>query len=81
MRIFYIILLLLFNIINCDTFNSFSMQLKNNYSYQNIKNLKKIHFSKIEKIALFIYKSGEIDIVSNNISLYYKKIYNNSITK
>jgi hypothetical protein len=56
------------------------MQLKNIYSYQKINNLKKIHFSKIEKIALFIYKTGEIDIVSDNISLYYKKLYNNSKT-
>lgn len=66
----------IFNILFCNSYKIYSMELRKNY--QSINNLKNIHFSKIEKIALFTYNTGEVDIITNNISSYYKKIYNNS---
>ena len=44
-----------------------------------MNNVKNIHFSIYEKLVIFIYKTGEVDIVTNNISIYYKKLYNNSL--
>ena len=44
-----------------------------------MNNVKNIHFSIYEKLVIFIYKTGEVDIITNNISLYYKKLYNNSL--
>ena len=79
----YSFIFFILNLLFCDSYIktlSMTLELRNNKpSYQCINNLKKIHFSKIEKLALFIYKSGEIDIITQNISIYYKNLYNNSL--
>ena len=73
-------ILFIINILLCNSYAIFSLDLRiKKPAYQSINNLKNIHFSKIEKLALFIYKTGEIDIITNNISVYYKNLYNNSL--
>lgn len=74
------LILFVINLLLCNSYATFSLDLRNNkpdYKYMN--NVKNIHFSVYEKLVIFIYKTGEVDIVTNNISIYYKKLYNNSL--
>jgi len=65
-----------------SSLNYKKIQLRNNLdtnkSYQIMNNLEEVYFSPIDKIAIFKYYDGNIDILNNNISQYYRKLYKNS---
>lgn len=84
------IFITLFLITLCECFSSIPPirnNFRNDLAYiirlrssknNSFNDLKKVFFSNRERIAFFTFNDGSVDIVTNNISSYYRRLYNKS---